>query len=134
MQGATPGGQVGSPPPHLHNINIFLLLLHPDRCGRPLGLAFTKSGELLVCDAIHGLYMLHLEEEVVRRTMLLPIHLEIQGKQHKVYNSIAISQDDQTDYLTISSTRFGLLLLLLLLLLLSLLRLPFFLSLLFLGP
>lgn len=78
------------------------------RCGRPLGLAFTKSGELLVCDAIHGLYMLHLEEEVVRRTMLLPIHLEIQGKQHKVYNSIAISEDDQTVYLTVSSTRFPL--------------------------
>jgi len=98
----------------------------PARCGRPLGMAFTKAGQLLVCDAILGLYMLHLEEAAVgevQRTMLLPTDMEIQGKQHMVYNSIAISEDDQTVYLTVSSTRSGLLLLLLLLVLSPLLLL-----------
>jgi len=89
------------------------------KCGRPLGMAFTKSGKLLVCDAVFGLYMLDLEKEVeenrirpsqqlerVEYTQLLPPNLEVEGKIHKVYNSVVVSADEETVYLTVSSTRF----------------------------
>jgi len=89
------------------------------KCGRPLGMVFTKAGKLLVCDAVFGLYMLDLEKEVeenriqasqqlerVEYTQLLPPNLQVDGKVHKVYNSIVLASDDETVYLTVSSTRF----------------------------
>ena len=33
-----------------------------DLCGRPLGMTFTKTGKLLVCDAVFGLYMLDFDK------------------------------------------------------------------------
>lgn len=33
------------------------------KCGRPLGMTFTKSGKLLVCDAVFGFYMLDLDKK-----------------------------------------------------------------------
>jgi len=91
------------------------------RCGRPMGMVFTKSGKLLVCDAVFGLYLIDLDKEVeehriqesrlmerVGYTALLPATMEIEGRHHKVYNSIVLADDDETVYVTVSSTRFGL--------------------------
>jgi sugar lactone lactonase YvrE len=91
------------------------------RCGRPLGMVFTQAGKLLVCDAIFGLYMVDLDRkseegritehrqlESVGYTALLTPDMEIEGQHHLVYNSIALASDDDTVYLTVSSTRFQL--------------------------
>ena len=91
------------------------------KCGRPLGLAFTRAGKLLVCDAVFGFYKLDLEkkeeenrirekreQDRVEYTPLLTPDMEIGGLQHQVYNSLALASDDETVYLTVSSTRFAL--------------------------
>merc|ERR1712059_236745 len=91
------------------------------KCGRPLGLEFTRTGKLLVCDAVFGLYILDLDREVqenriaetqiqerVQYSPLLTPNMEVEGKYNLVYNSLALAGDDETVYLTVSSTRFPL--------------------------
>jgi len=95
------------------------------KCGRPLGMAFTSSGNLVVCDAVFGLYMIDLDmkdnmEEMRGRIMetddpdyvnyeplLTPDQL-INGSRNFVMNSVVIADDDETIYVTVSSTNFHL--------------------------
>jgi len=91
------------------------------KCGRPLGLTFTKSGELLVCDAVFGLYMIDLDKKIEENRILglkdmnkvdykplLTPNAIINGSQNLVFNSLVLAQDDETVFLTVSSTRFPL--------------------------
>jgi hypothetical protein len=40
---------------------------HEDvKCGRPLGLEFTQDGDLLVCDAVFGLYLVKFNPQQVK--------------------------------------------------------------------
>lgn len=92
------------------------------KCGRPLGMAFTKSGHLLVCDAVFGLFMLELDRKVetkgrimdskevdrVGYTSLLPPDKLVNGSTPLVLNALALSDDNDTVYLTVTSTRFPL--------------------------
>lgn len=91
------------------------------KCGRPLGMSFTKSGKLLVCDAVFGFYMLDLDKKVERNRImdlkdldkvdykpLLTPDILLNGSQNIVFNSLVLSQDDETVFLTVSSTRFPL--------------------------
>lgn len=93
-----------------------------DKCGRPLGLAFTQAGELLVCDAVHGLYKINLDNppepsgrisqhksfDRVSYEQLLSPQTEINGSQSLIFNSVVIDVDDETVYLSVSSTKFPL--------------------------
>lgn len=93
-----------------------------ETCGRPLGITFTKTGKLLVCDAVFGLYLVDIDkkveeenritekkyEDLVEYTPLLSPDTLMNGSQNFVFNSLAVSQDDQTVYLTVSSTNFPL--------------------------
>ena len=91
------------------------------KCGRPLGMSFTKSGKLLVCDAIFGLYILDLDRETEKKRIMDSKDLDkmdykplltpddiLNGSQNMVFNSLVLSQDDETVFLTVSSTRFPL--------------------------
>lgn len=90
-----------------------------DKCGRPLGLAFTQAGKLLVCDAVYGLYLLDLDRppepagritqtktfDRVSYEQLLSPRQEINGSQNIIFNSVVLDSDDETVYLSVSSTR-----------------------------
>ena len=91
------------------------------KCGRHLGMSFTKSGKLLVCDAIFGLYILDLDRETEKKRIMDSKALDkmeykplltpddiLNGSQNMVFNSLVLSQDDETVFLTVSSTRFPL--------------------------
>jgi len=96
---------------------------HEDfKCGRPLGLAFTSTGKLLVTDAVLGLYLIDLDrpnesegritsfktfDRVSYEQLLSPDTL-VEGIENVVFNSVAIGSDNRTVYLTVSSTRFPL--------------------------
>ena len=42
---------------------------HEDvKCGRPLGLEFTQDGDLLVCDAVFGLFLVKFNPQQVKDT------------------------------------------------------------------
>jgi len=91
-------------------------------CGRPLGMAFTKTGKLIVCDAVYGLYLIDIDkkqeeenrisekkyEDIVDYSPLLTPDKIINGSQNFVFNSLVMSSDDETVYLTVSSTNFHL--------------------------
>jgi len=91
-------------------------------CGRPLGLSFTKTGKLLVCDAVYGLYLIDIDkkqeeenrisakkyEDQVEYTPLLTPEKLINGSENLVFNSLVLSSDDETVYFTVSSTNFPL--------------------------
>jgi len=96
---------------------------HEDvKCGRPLGLTFTSSGKLLVCDAVLGLYLIDLDRpdpesgritsyktfDKVSYELLLSPETVVDGLQNVVFNSVAIGSDNKTVYLSVSSTRFPL--------------------------
>jgi len=91
------------------------------KCGRPLGMTFTKEGKLLVCDAVFGLYMLDLDKKVEENRIrdnreiekvdyepLLTPETIINGSQNVVFNSLVLANDGETVYFTVSSTRFPL--------------------------
>jgi len=91
------------------------------KCGRPLGMSFTKTGKLLVCDAVFGLYLLDLDKKVEENRILdlkdmdkvdykalLTPDAIINGSQNVLFNSLVLSKDDETVFLTVSSTRFPL--------------------------
>lgn len=92
------------------------------KCGRPLGLTFTSTGKLLVCDAVLGLYLIDLDRpndaegritpyknfERVSYEQLLSPETFINGSQNLVFNSIALGSDNKTVYISVSSTRFPL--------------------------
>ena len=52
---ATPVAKVGGPCEEQHQ---------ESRCGRVLGMTFTKTGKLLVCDAVFGLFLIDLDKRV----------------------------------------------------------------------
>jgi len=94
-----------------------------DKCGRPLALEFTQDGQLLVCDAVFGLYMIDLNRQVdttgrivtdtrdldrVGYTSLLSPDRIVDGLPNILINSLALSSDNDTVYLTVTSTRFSL--------------------------
>ena len=91
------------------------------QCGRVLGMTFTKSGKLLVCDAVFGLYMIDLDkrteanritdtkyDDSVEYTALLTPDTLVNGTQNLVFNSVVLADDDVTVYVTVSSTMFPL--------------------------
>lgn len=91
------------------------------RCGRVLGMTFTKTGKLLVCDAVFGLFMIDLDKRVegnrisdskydhhVEYTPLLTPDTMVNGSHNIVFNSLVLSSDDRTVYVTVSSTNFPL--------------------------
>ena len=91
------------------------------KCGRPLGLGFTKSGKFLVCDAVFGFYILDLDNKVEKNRILdlkdlnkvdykplLTPDILLNGSQNIVFNSLVLSEDDETVFLTVSSSRFAL--------------------------
>ena len=93
-----------------------------EKCGRVLGLAFDKSGHLIVADAYFGLYKVNVETGkfwnfwqknsflkvcfLGKSTALVPSTLEIDGKKNLLTNSVAITQDGKTIYYTVASTNF----------------------------
>jgi len=93
-----------------------------EKCGRPLGMTFTKTGKLLVCDAVFGLYMLNFDKKVdthgrimdkrkvetVEYISLLTPDRLVNGTSPLVLNGLALSDDDDTVYLSVSSSRFSL--------------------------
>ena len=91
------------------------------RCGRVLGMTFTKTGKLVVCDAVYGLYMIDLDKRVeknrisesrydhnVEYTALLTPSTLVNGSQNLVFNSLVLAPDDVTVYVSVSSTNFPL--------------------------
>ena len=91
------------------------------RCGRVLGMTFTKKGRLLACDAVFGLYMIDLDKRAeenrisesrydtnVEYTALLTPDTLVNGSHNLVFNSLVLAADDVTVYLTVSSTNFPL--------------------------
>ena len=91
------------------------------RCGRVLGMTFTKAGSLLVCDAVFGLFLIDLDKKVeknriseskydqfVEYTPLLTPDTVVNGSQNLVFNSLVLAEDDRTVYITVSSTNFPL--------------------------
>lgn len=91
------------------------------RCGRVLGMTFTKTGKLIVCDAVYGLYMIDLDKRTegnrisesrydhnVEYTALLTPDTLVNGSHNLVFNSLVLAPDDVTVYVTVSSTNFPL--------------------------
>merc|ERR1719186_1230852 len=95
------------------------------RCGRPLGMTFTRSGKLIVCDGVFGLYLVDLDvkdstEEMRGRIIdnntphyvnyepLLTVKDVLNGSTNLVMNSVVVAEDDDTVYITVSSTNFPL--------------------------
>ena len=91
------------------------------RCGRVLGMTFTKTGKLIVCDAVYGLYMIDLDKKTeanrisesrydhnVEYTALLTPDTLVNGSHNLVFNSLVLAPDDVTVYVTVSSTNFPL--------------------------
>jgi len=93
------------------------------KCGRPLGLQFTHKGDLLVCDAIFGLYLVKFNEELEDTTgritsfrhhphvsfeQLLDPEKLVDGSPNVILNSVVMDKDNRTVYVTVSSTKFPL--------------------------
>ena len=72
-----------------------------DTGGRPLGMAFAPNGDLLVADVIKGL----LRVDPSGRVELLA-H-EAEGRQLVFANSVVVSKDGNTVFLTDSSSKWG---------------------------
>lgn len=72
-----------------------------DKCGRPLGLSFDTKGSMYVADAYYGIFKVCLtsgkSEQLVSMTEV------IEGKQPKIPNAVAVSNDN-TVFWTDSST------------------------------
>lgn len=92
-------------------------------CGRPLGLEFTPDGDLLVCDAVFGLYLVKFnkeQEETVGRITSYrhPNHVSYENLlkpedlldeiPNTLFNSVVLANDNRTVYVTVSSTKFPL--------------------------
>ena len=76
------------------------------RCGRVLGMTFTKKGRLLACDAVFGLYMIDLDKRAeenrisesrydtnVEYTALLTPDTLVNGSHNLVFNSLVLAAD-----------------------------------------
>ena len=109
---ATPVAKVGGPCDEQHQ---------ESRCGRVLGMTFTQTGKLLVCDAVFGLFLIDLDkrteenrisnskyDQYVEYTPLLTPDNVVNGTRNIVFNSLVLASDDETVYLTVSSTNFPL--------------------------
>jgi len=97
---------------------------HEDvKCGRPLGLEFTQDGDLLVCDAVFGLYLVKFnpqQDDTVGRITshrhqkhntyepLIKAEDILDGSPNTLFNSVVLGKDNQTVYVTVSSTKFPL--------------------------
>lgn len=109
---ATPVAKVGGPCEEQYQ---------ESRCGRVLGMTFTKTGKLLVCDAVFGLFLIDLDkrteenrisdrkyDQYVEYTPLLTPDTLVNGSRNVLFNSLVLASDDETVFLTVSSTNFPL--------------------------
>jgi len=111
---ATPVAKIGSP------CRVDEQYLE-SKCGRVLGMTFTKKGKLLITDAVYGLFMIDLDKKTeenrisdrkydlsVEYTPILTPDTLVNGSRNHVFNSLVLADDDKTVYISVSSTNFPL--------------------------
>lgn len=76
------------------------------KCGRPLGMTFTKTGNLYVADAYLGVFS--IDVKTGKKVNVLPAKTVVDGLPLTLLNDITFDEKEQALYITQSSTKWNL--------------------------